>query len=127
MKDEVSEMGGEREKNRQRKILHLPTTPTGVQLLNVRRAVTSESTYQVPQPAPITTPELASDEEMEEPSSGVTLGKRAESVESLLSLSDVEVGMEEHAGVLEEVDHPRRKIRRRVRKRYMSQTMQCRG
>ena len=77
--------------------------------------MTSESTYQVPQPAPTTTPELAGDEEMEEPSSqGVLLGKRAESVESLLSLSDVEVGVEEHAGVLEEVDHQRRKIKRRV-------------
>jgi hypothetical protein len=42
-------------------------------------------------------------------------GKRAESMESLLSLSDVELGgMEEHAGDLEDIDYHKRKIKRRV-------------
>jgi hypothetical protein len=49
-------------------------------------------------------------------------GKRAESMESLLSLSDVELGgMEEHAGDMEDIDYHKRKIKRRVssRKKYM--------
>ena len=41
-------------------------------------------------------------------------GRRAESMESLLSLSDVELGMEEHAGDTEDVDYHKRKIKRRV-------------
>ena len=44
----------------------------------------------------------------------VALGKRAESIESLLSLSDVEVGMEEHAGDMDDIDYHKRKIKRRV-------------
>ena len=35
-------------------------------------------------------------------------------MESLLSLSDVELGMEEHAGDTEDVDYHKRKIKRRV-------------
>ena len=41
-------------------------------------------------------------------------GRRAESMESLLSLSDVEFGMEEHAGDMDEIDYHRKKIKRRV-------------
>ena len=41
-------------------------------------------------------------------------GKRAESMESLLSLSDVEVGVDEHTGDLEDIDYRRKKIKRRV-------------
>ena len=35
-------------------------------------------------------------------------------MESLLSLSDVEVGVDEHAGDLEDIDYQRRKIKRKV-------------
>ena len=35
-------------------------------------------------------------------------------MESLLSLSDVELGMEEHAGDTEDIDYHKRKIKRRV-------------
>ena len=35
-------------------------------------------------------------------------------MESLLSLSDVEFGMEEHAGDMDDIDYHKRKIKRRV-------------
>lgn len=35
-------------------------------------------------------------------------------MESLLSLSDVELGMEEHTGDTEDIDYHKRKIKRRV-------------
>ena len=35
-------------------------------------------------------------------------------MESLLSLSDVEVGVEEHAGDMEDIDYHKRKIKRTV-------------
>ena len=76
--------------------------------------------YQVPQPQqqlesiPAMVCEPTSEEGVEEPTAAIPLGKRAESMESLLSLSDVEVGMEEHARDLDDIDYHKRKIKRRV-------------
>ena len=87
-------------------------------MANVRRAVSDETTYQVPQTEklelPLLVPEPVSEEAVEQPSSTVSQGQRAESMESLLSLSDVEFGMEEHVGDFDETDRPRRRVKRRV-------------
>ena len=40
-------------------------------------------------------------------------------MESLLSLSDVEVGVEEHTGDMEDIDYHKRKIKRTVSSRIL--------
>ena len=77
--------------------------------------------YQVPTPVELesvvpseVTEPATSEEGMEHPLSAAPLEQRAESMESLLSLSDVEFGMDEHAGDFDDIDYHRRKIKRRV-------------
>ena len=128
-KEEKGRSEWEQERERERESTH-NCTPTNATCLwntaNVRRAVSDQTTYQVPQPEvltplPVPVLEPAIEEGMEEePPSPTSLEKRAESVESLLSLSDVEVGMEEHAGDFDEIDYHKRKIRRRVGYMYIS-------